>query len=126
MPSVGYIQVHAYASYAQMPLENVSVAVTAADGTAIALRLTDRNGQIRPVEVPTPELSESQSPGAAQKPFTSVNIRAQTPGYEQIEAENVQVFADTVTWQELEMIPLAELPAAWDETEVFDTPAQNL
>ena len=126
MPSVGYIQVHAYTSYAQIPLENVTVAVTAADGTAIALRLTDRSGQIRPVEIPTPELSESQSPGAEQKPYTTVILRARLPGYEQIEAENVQVFADTVTWQNLEMIPLAELPEAWSVTEFFDTPPQNL
>lgn len=126
MPSVGYIQVHAYTSYAQIPLENVTVAVTAADGTAIALRLTDRSGQIRPVEIPTPDLSESQSPGAQQKPFTAISLRARLQGYEQIEAENVQIFADTVTWQNLEMIPLAELPEAWSETEFFDTPPQNL
>ena len=30
---------HAYASYAQIPLQDVSVTVTAIDGTAIALRL---------------------------------------------------------------------------------------
>ena len=126
MPSVGYLQVHAYTSYAQIPLENVSITVTASDGTAIALRLTDRSGQIRPIEIPAPELSESQSPDQAARPFTVVTIRAQTPGYEQIEAENVQIFADTVTWQDLDMIPLAELPATWNKTEYFDTPAQNL
>ena len=54
MPSVGYLQVHAYTSYAQIPLEDVSIAVTASDGTAIALRLTDRSGQIRPIEIPAP------------------------------------------------------------------------
>ena len=41
MPATGYIQVHAYSSYAQLPLENVTIAVTATDGTAIALRLTE-------------------------------------------------------------------------------------
>ena len=29
MPSTGYIQVHAYAGRAELPLENVAVAVTA-------------------------------------------------------------------------------------------------
>ena len=126
MPSSGYIQVHAYTSNAQIPLEDVSVTVTASDGTAIAMRLTDRSGRITPIEVPTPELSESQSPGSPEAPFTSVTLHTRLRGYEQIEADNVQVFADTVTLQDLEMIPLSELPAAWDQSETFRTPPQNL
>lgn len=126
MPSTGYIQVHAYSSYAELPLENVAVAVTAKDGTAIALRLTNRSGQITPIPIPTPPLSESQTAGSPEAPFTSVDLHARLQGYEQILAENLQVFADTVTRQELEMIPLAELPEMWDETEIFDTPPQNL
>ena len=126
MPSTGYIQVHAYTSNAQIPLEDVSVTVTASDGTAIAMRLTDRSGRITPIEVPTPELSESQTPGSPEAPFTSVTLHARLRGYEQIEADNVQVFADTVTLQDLEMIPLSELPAAWDQSEIFRTPPQNL
>ena len=43
MPSVGYIQVHAYTSYAQIPLENVTVAVTAPQDTRIR-RLMARDG----------------------------------------------------------------------------------
>ena len=45
---------------------------------------------------------------------------------EEIEIENIQVFADTVTLQNLEMIPLAELPGSWNHVEVYDTPPQNL
>ena len=70
MPATGYIQVHAYSSYAQLPLENVAIAVTSTDGTAIAMRLTDRSGQIAPIEIPVPDLSESQSPEPGEKPFT--------------------------------------------------------
>lgn len=125
MPPSGYIQVHAYSSYAQLPLEDATVTVTAADGTAIAMRLTDRSGKIQLIEVPTPERSESQSPGS-EKPFTSVTLIARHPGFEQIEAENLQIFADTVTNQDLEFIPLSELPQSWDQTELFDTPPQNL
>lgn len=126
MPATGYIQVHAYSSYAQLPLENVSIAVTSADGTAIAMRLTDRSGQIAPIEIPVPDLSESQSPDPGEKPFTSVNLYAHLKGYEQIESENLQVFADTTTLQNLEMIPLAELPQSWSQNVIFNTPPQNL
>lgn len=126
MPSSGYIQVHAYSSIAQLPLEDVTVVVTATDGTAIAMRLTDRSGKITPIEIPTPEMSESQTPGSEGASFTSVILHARHQGFEQIEAENLQVFADTITLQNLEMIPLSELPDAWDKTEIFDTPPQNL
>ena len=40
---------HAYSSIAQIPLQNVAVTVTASDGTAIAMELTDRSGKIRPI-----------------------------------------------------------------------------
>ena len=126
MPATGYIQVHAYSSYAQLPLENVAVSVTATDGTAIALRLTDRSGQIAPIAIPVPDLAESQSPEPDEKPFTSVNLYAHLKGYEQIESENLQVFADTTTLQNLEMIPLAELPQSWSQNVIFNTPPQNL
>ena len=126
MPSKGYIQVHAYTSYAQIPLQNVAITITAEDGTAIAMRLTDRNGRITPVEIPVPDLSASQTPDTGQIPYTNVQIVARLRGFEQIRVDRVQVFADTVTDQNLELIPLSELPGAWDQSEDFDTPPQNL
>ena len=49
LPATGYIQVRAYSSTARFPLQNVAITVTATDGTAIAMRLTDRNGLITPI-----------------------------------------------------------------------------
>ena len=126
MPSTGYIRIHAYQSKALIPLKDVAVAVTAADGTAIALRLTDRSGLAGPIEVPVPDLAAGQSPDTGQIPFTAVNIYARLKGYEQIENENVQVFPDTVTLQNLELIPLSEMPGQYDAREIFITPPQNL
>lgn len=126
MPATGYIQVRAYTSTAQFPLKDVAITITAADGTAIAMALTDRSGRIRPIAVPVPDLSESQSPDPAERPYTVVNLYARKKGYEQVESENLQVFADTTTLQNLEMIPLSELPGSWDQTVIFDTPPQNL
>ncbi len=126
MPATGYIQVHAYTSYAQIPLQDVSVTVTAEDGTAIAMRLTDRSGRIEPIPVPVPDLSAGQTPDTGQIPYTNVRLIARLKGYEQIDADRIQVFPDTVTDQNLEFIPLSELPGAWDKTEDFDTPPQNL
>ncbi len=110
----------------QIPLQNVAVMITDPNGNAIAMRLTDRSGLIEPLEIPVPDLSASQTPNTGVIPFTTVNISARLENYEQIEAENVQVFPNTVTYQNLEMIPLSELPEQWNRTEIFDTPSQNL
>lgn len=126
LPSTGYIQVRAYASNAQYPLRNVAITVTSQDGTAIAMRLTDRSGKITPISIPVPDKSESQSPDPSERPYAVVNLYAHLRGYEQTEAENLQVFAGTTTIQNLEMIPLSELPEQWNQTIIFDTPPQNL
>ena len=126
LASTGYITVHAYTSYARIPLEDVAVSITAEDGTAIAMRTTDRSGQIRPVAIPVPDRSESLSPDPGELPFTRVNLYARKKGFEQMEFENLQLFAGTTTNQNIEMVPLSELPGAWDQTVIFDTPAQNL
>ena len=126
MSATGYIQVHTYTSYARIPLQNVAIAVTAEDGTAIAMRLTDRSGTITPIPIPVPDPEESQSPDTGEQPYTAVNLYARLRGFEQEEFEQLQVFADTVTDQNIEMIPLSELPDAWDQTAIFPTPPQNL
>jgi len=126
MPATGFIQLRAYTSTAQFPLQDVAITITASDGTAIAMRLTDRNGLITPIEIPVPDREESLQPDPAQRPFATVNLYARKQGYEQVESENLQVFPDTTTYQNLEMIPLAEYPLAWDQTVIYDTPPQNL
>ena len=126
MPEQGYIDVLAYTSNALIPLENVAITVTSSDGTALAMRLTDRNGGIKPISIPVPDISNSLSPNPSVKPFTSVDVYARLEGFEQEENKNLQVFPNVVTRLNLEMIPLSELPSSWDKTIVFNTPAQNL
>lgn len=126
MSDTGYIQIRAYESRAQLPLKDVAVTVTIPDGTAIAMGITDRSGRLPPIAVPTPEKAESLTPEPGERPYALVNIYARLSGYEQVEAENTQVFPDTVTDQDLELIPLSELPGSWDQVAIFLTPPQNL
>lgn len=126
MPATGYLQVRAYTSRAQYPLSDVAITITAEDGTAIAMALTDRNGRIAPIPIPVPERSESLTPDPGERPFTVVNLYAHKRGYERIESENLQLFAETTTLQNLEMVPLSELPGSWKQYILFDTPPQNL
>lgn len=126
LPDTGYIQVYAFTSRARIPLKDVAVTVTALDGTAIAMRVTDRSGKIDPIAIPVPDLAESQTPNPGELPFARVNLYARLKGFVQIENEDLQVFANTTTDQNLEMIPVSELPDSWGEKELFFTPAQNL
>lgn len=123
----GYIQVHTYTSYAQIPLKDVAISITDTSGAAIALRLTNRSGFLdAPIEIDVPDLASSQSPNTGVIPFAVVNLYARLKDYEAIEIENLQIFANTTTLQNLEMIPLSELPQSWNKLEIFDTPPQNL
>ena len=127
MPAKGYIQVSAYTSDAKIPLKDVAVAITDSNNTPMVLRLTNRNGQLdTPIQIEVPDLSASQSPGNGVIPYTTVNLYARTENYEEIEVKNVQIFANTLTVQDLKMIPLSELPEYWNQTEIFDTSKQNL
>jgi hypothetical protein len=126
LPDTGYIQVSAFTSNARFPLKDVAVTVTATDGTVLAMRLTDNSGRIQPIPIPVPDRLDSLTPDPPEIPFARVNLYARSPGYVQIENEDLQVFADTVTDQNLAMIPLSELPDSWGEKELFQTPVQNL
>lgn len=127
LPSIGYIQVKAYTSRAQIPLRNVTVSITDTDGSAIALRLTNRSGMFdTPIAVSVPDLAASISPNTGVIGFSVVNLYAKLENFEEIDVKNLQVFPDTVTLQNLELIPLSEFPQNWNQAEVFDTPPQNL
>ncbi len=127
LSAIGYLQIHAYTSKAQIPLKDVALTVTDVSGAAFAMRLTNRSGQLDdPLAIEVPDLSASQSPNTGVIPFASVNLYARLENFEEIEVEHVQVFADTITVQNLEMIPLSELPGNWNKTEIFEIPAQNL
>lgn len=127
MSAVGYIQVHAYVSNAQIPVEDAAIAVTDSDGNAIALRLTNSSGMLdEPIPLEVPDLSAGQSPNTGIIPYAVVNVYARAPDFEEIIIENLQVFPDTVTNQNLELIPLSEFPESWNMAETFDTRTQNL
>ena len=118
---------YAYTSNAQIPLQNVAVAITDTDNNVIAYRLTNRNGKLeQPIAITVPDLSESQTPDPDIRPYGTVNLYARLEDYELIRVENVQIFADTQTDQNLEMIPLSEFPDSWNKEETFITTPQAL
>ncbi len=127
MPSIGYLQVRAFVSSARIPLANVAVSVQTPQGTLLAARLTNRSGMLdTPIPIEVPNRSAGLTPDTGVVPFTQVNLFARKEAYEQIGSENVQIFPGVITTQNLPMIPLAEFPDAYDKSEIFNTPPQNL
>lgn len=127
LSATGYIQVHAYTSDARIPLQGAAITVTDGSGSAIAMRLTNRNGSLdAPIAISVPDLSAGQTPNTGVIPFVPVSLYGRLEDFETIEIENLQVFPNTLTVQNLEMIPLSELPESWNKTEIFNTPPQNL
>jgi len=127
MSATGYLQVHAYTSNAQIPLQDTAVTITDKSGAAIAMRLTNKSGLLDlPIGITVPDLSASQAPSTGIIPFSVVNLYARKNGYEEITVNDVQIFADTVTLQNLELIPLSEYPQNRTKSELFETTPQNL
>lgn len=129
LAATGTILTRVFTSRAQIPVVGATVAFTqrGTEGrhTLLALRVTDTNGRTAPVQVNTPDATASESPGTTA-PFAVCDIWVESPGYELLVVENVQIFPGTQTLQELELIPLPEhSPTLLPETPV-NVPPQNL
>lgn len=128
MAATGYLTVRTYASRAQLPIQGavVTVSQTTENGShLIASRITDESGRIPAIPIITPNKSDSLSPGN-QRPWTTVDVTADHPDYDRALIENLQIFADTVTEQNIELLPRSELAQAYNLTEVVDITAQPL
>ncbi len=129
MGSEGKILVRVSAAENAIPLEGVTVVITRRGSGAVlellGLRSTNADGQTTPVPVSTPDRELSESP-SGEKSWSSVDITANTPGFERVIVENVQVFSGVTTIQDFALIPLEDYPDQWSKTEVFDVTPQEL
>lgn len=90
------------------------------------MRLTNISGKTEPLALEVPDVSAGQTPDTGKRPFLPVNLSAWLENYEQIDITGIQIFPNVVTTQNLEMVPLPELPENWNGVEDFNTPPQNL
>lgn len=115
MSSQGSVIARVYTSDALIPIYNAPVSFTQmqSDGTRtlLAIRQTNTSGLTAPVYLPTPDLSQSLSPGSEQVPYVTVDIQASAPGYNRITVFGVQVFPDVETIQAMQLrpVPISEL-----------------
>lgn len=126
MQTIGYLQARAYTSRAELPLEGTAVTVVDPSGRLLGLRLTDSSGLTTPITLEVPDKANSLSPQTGKPVDATVNLYARLDGYAQILVEDVQIFPDVVTIQNLPLVPLSELPELHNPGQVILTPPQNL
>jgi len=118
-----------YTSRAQIPIEGATIAVTRKAGETrhelLAIRVSDINGRITPIRLPTPSPQAGLSPGG-QVPFLQVDLWAEADGFEMLMIEDLQVFPGTQTIQDLELIPLLENAPPQSQGVLVQVPSQDL
>ena len=126
----GTLHVRVYTSQAEIPVPGaaVIVATRGADGKyqLISLQETDNSGNIEPVKVDAPPVSESIEPEQVEQPFAAVDVWVEHPRYEVMWLEQVQVFAGQQTQQNVELNPLVAGESWTERTDVRPIPPQNL
>ena len=125
----GSLLVRTYIADMLIPIRDVRVTVTENNGNGeeiIAFRLTDENGKTEIIEIDTPDMELSLDQNNTLKPFTSVNIRVEKEGFIIFIIKNVQVFANRLSEQNIEMIPLPEKSEYDEFSNTFTVTPQNL
>ena len=110
MAEKGSLIAQVYTARMAIPVEGVSVTITTDDRTRpeiIAYRTTDLNGRTQAVEFETPDINLTLSP-SEETGFSTCNIQLDHPNYYSVLVEHVQIFPETESIQQMEMVPLEE------------------
>lgn len=125
----GDLIVSVFTATAQMPIADATVVLSEKDGAEKyilhGIDITNDDGQVGPMRVVTPERSASESPGAGRA-FANMVLSVFHPEYEPILINNVQIFPDTVSTQNVMLRPLNDDPYTRHNIQVFNITPQNL
>lgn len=127
--ATGTVRVQVYTASGAMPVMGATVSITRTGTNGpelLGLRITDANGQTTSITVETPDQSLSEQPQDRLQPFATVDIRVDRAGYGSVIIEHVQVFANTQSVQNVELIPLPEAGNPSENVQDFIVLPQNL
>ena len=109
--SKGYLSVYTYTAEQAIPIPNLNVRISGGEesnrGMDISL-MTDRNGESRTVELPTPVISYSLAPYPAEQPYAKYDVEITGEGYYPKKLVGVTVFPEIKSILRLEMVPDSE------------------
>ena len=130
MAQSGSLGVQVFVSRAQIPVAGATVVITQRTDNGkqkiLSLQETDRNGNIRPITVPTPSTPESTRPNGAEPPFTVCDIWVEHPSYEILLVEGVQIFPGVESVQMAELNPMVQGERWTQQPNIRDIPVQDL
>lgn len=91
----------------------------------IGIRKTNEYGKTTPILLQTPDEDLSTSPGN-ETPFAVCNMQIEHPDYYTMFIKDVQVFANTTSYQNAELIPIEAQANSKNAVETFQVLPQNL
>lgn len=119
MASTGTIIFNVFTSDARIPIEGATVLLRRQENPKelLGIRITNESGQTDPIMVMTKDVSFSQVPESAVKPWVGCTAIVEHPGYERVILDGIQIFPGIVTTQSVQMLPLRELDPEMDGEE---------
>ena len=124
----GFLGASTFAAGRILPISGAQVYVSQIkDGKEKLLYslITDENGNTPVVSLDAPDIELSESPGNIT-PFSLYNMRVLKDGFFRTTIKDVQVFAQRITIQNVDMVPLPENTEGIDATNTFVVIPQNL
>ena len=109
--SNGYLQINAYTAEHAIPAPGLNVRVSGGEETNRGVDysvITDRNGETEVLTLPTPSLSYSLTPNAAEQPFSKYDVQISGDGYYRKTLVGVTDFPGIRSILEVEMVPDSE------------------
>ena len=124
----GYIVAQVYTSRGVIPIMDATVSVTQEKDNKrilVGVRKTNENGRTSPILIETPDEELSTSPGNVT-PFAVCNLQIEHPDYYTMFIKDVQVFANTTSFQNAGLVPIEEQANTKYPVETFQVTPQNL
>ena len=110
MPYSGTLMTRVFTSRGELPVEDAAVSIVQHNANGrqqlVNIQTSDRSGNTLPITIDTPDTQSSQSPGQPE-PFALCDIWVERAGYQLLLIQNVQIFPNIATIQNLPLIPLA-------------------
>lgn len=106
----GTLTVRAYTAGGALPVENTVVRISGVDESNRFVEfsvLTDADGITRIIDLPSPDVSYSLSPGSSEIPYAVYDVEVSHDGYYTKTIKNVAIFSGINSNQPVNMIPIS-------------------
>lgn len=101
----GFIQIEVSTAKGGIPLEGVRIEIENEASNTTIVRMTDFDGRIPDLELPTKPRNLSLEENNNEIPYTEYDVTAKLAGYYEVEIQGVQIFADEHSYLPITLIP---------------------